>query len=818
MVKVLLSGDVGGNWDALHARVEKLHTSAHGPFDVVLCAGFSDVSANAIRAWPLPVYVLGGLGDQPKNTSTNLHVVSENSVHTISGLHVAFLADPEAVQSFRSALTAQPVDLLITTDYPQGYKLHNLPKSQCTLRDGSIGNEAYLAIPKGPIVPDHALIVPIQHTASMTTISAAARAEVNQFKAALTAYVYMEAFHNEGTKYKVDFTPLPDGAEIEASEYLLVECPSPPTRLLHTVHGKHYMQFGRDAVAALLNMPRRGNWKRTTSLSSILVSVFAVCLLCQAVLFRNIFSAVADLQHDDDHRAHLRSVAAAATWSDLVEAGIDNSTSHSTRASSQNTTEPTGPSGSASKSIDALLPFNSNASVSLASVVEPTTTSNYAPLSSAAASPSSSLHPWTVADVSFDRVMDADTRGVFVSKFASAPRGIVMCMHTRMVPMGVSLIQELRALGNIDPVQVFYCLPNELSSTDVTLLTGLGNVEVVDLCSVLVTSRVFADHGVASRFQNFWLKPLALVFSPFPNVLLVDVDTIFLHDPALLWTSSPVVDTGTLFFHDRVLDFSQFLNQDVGPDDGQTFIQVFFDTFPYAAVNLTRPAAISDTMRRSMVWNKHTAHEQDSSVVLIDKTRAGPHVLETLWYLVTVKRFQDQITFSWGDKEAFWLAFELAGIPYAFSPWNCGVVSLPDDAALHPTTLCGSLAQYWPDLNKNDVFFVNGNAVVNVYRLGDGRHTDWAARAASLVAAIPKLVTPRHTRHPTSQNRQGLDQTCLLGEGATDIPPAFQDIAERRIRRGQAIEDRAAKNDSMWVNTVHDLGQLHTLKLVRQRC
>ncbi|KAF0730393.1 hypothetical protein AaE_009313 [Aphanomyces astaci] len=392
--------------------------------------------------------------------------------------------------------------------------------------------------------------------------------------------------------------------------------------------------------------------------------------------------------------------------------------------------------------------------------------------------------------------MKADTRGVFVSKFASAPRGIVMCMHTRMVPMGVSLIQELRALGNIDPVQVFYCLPNELSSTDVTLLTGLGNVEVVDLCSVLVTSRVFADHGVASRFQNFWLKPLALVFSPFPNVLLVDVDAIFLHDPALLWTSPPVVDTGTLFFHDRVLDFSQFLNQDVGPDDGQTFIQVFFDTFPYAAVNLTRPAAISDTMRRSMVWNKHTAHEQDSSVVLIDKIRAGPHVLETLWYLVTVKRFQDQITFSWynkiqppGDKEAFWLAFELAGIPYAFSPWNCGVVSLPDDAALHPTTLCGSLAQYWPDLNKNDMFFVNGNAVVNVYRLGDGRHTDWAARATSLVAAIPKLVTPRHTRHPTSQNRQGLDQTCLLNEGATDIAPAFQDIAERRIRRGQAVAE-----------------------------
>ncbi|RHY84040.1 hypothetical protein DYB26_015022 [Aphanomyces astaci] len=157
MVKVLLSGDVGGNWDALHARVEKLHTSAHGPFDVVLCAGFSDVSANAIRAWPLPVYVLGGLGDQPKNTSTNLHVVSENSVHTISGLHVAFLADPEAVQSFRSALTAQPVDLLITTDYPQGFdQLVSVEQIPSSLQR-SIAEAVEMAVPRYHIAATHGL-------------------------------------------------------------------------------------------------------------------------------------------------------------------------------------------------------------------------------------------------------------------------------------------------------------------------------------------------------------------------------------------------------------------------------------------------------------------------------------------------------------------------------------------------------------------------------------------------------------------------------------------------------------------------------------
>ncbi|ETW09345.1 hypothetical protein H310_01717 [Aphanomyces invadans] len=464
MVKVLLSGDVGSHWDALHARVEKLHASTHGPFDVVLCAGFSDLSVSSIPAWPLPVYVLGTItdtDDQPKWTSTNLHVVSENSVVMISGLHVAFLADPSAVHSFRSALTAQPIDILISTDYPQGFErlvsleqvppplqhvglqsvaeaaeiavpryhiaathglfyqrlpyvtshgatrhvtrfiglgqvgaspdkdkkwmhalnldvlapgsavdipagttqspygatkrpLQNNIAFQPRKRSGlsaekahelmqqsgqhatkhsfydhtqharlpnrqecwfclstptvemhlivSIGNEAYLAIPKGPIVPDHALIVPIQHTASMLSISAAARAEVNQFKAALKAFYasqgkamivldrnvttmgaahghlqvipvpaalapsVVDAFHEEGKKYNVNFSHLADEAEIEEPEYLLVECPgadetASPQRLLHAVKGKHYMQFGRDAVAALLKVPRRGNWK-----------------------------------------------------------------------------------------------------------------------------------------------------------------------------------------------------------------------------------------------------------------------------------------------------------------------------------------------------------------------------------------------------------------------------------------------------------------------------------------------------------------------------------------------------------------------------
>ncbi|CAK4069504.1 unnamed protein product [Aphanomyces euteiches] len=460
MGKVLLSGDVGSEWATLHARIEKLHGSAHGPFDFVLCAGRCDVESNSISSWPLPVYVLADHEDN--HTSTNLHVVSTNTVQDVCGLSIAFLADSNAVESFRNTVDKQLIDILVTQDYPQGFDhliaseqvpssiqrkglktvaeaaqaalpryhiagthglfyqrlpyvtnqgnnrrltrfiglgqvglstdkdkkwMHALnldivkpdaasvdippgttqnpyesskrqleeashqarkrphtglsaEKAQQLMQQSgnkprhsfydsqqhaflpnrqecwfclstptvethlivSIGNEAYLAIPKGAIVPDHALIIPIQHTASMQNIGAAAWKEVNQFKAALkkfyaaqgkamivmdrnvstlgAAHCHLQivpvpesilpsvagVFYDEGTKHNVDFRELDPDEDVADAEYLLVEFPDEENkdnqrRLLHTVKGKHYMQFGRDVAATLLNAPRRGNWK-----------------------------------------------------------------------------------------------------------------------------------------------------------------------------------------------------------------------------------------------------------------------------------------------------------------------------------------------------------------------------------------------------------------------------------------------------------------------------------------------------------------------------------------------------------------------------
>ncbi|CAH0478636.1 unnamed protein product [Peronospora belbahrii] len=151
----------------------------------------------------------------------------------------------------------------------------------------SIGQEAYLAMPKGAICGDHLLIVPIAHEA----IHASAKQRclgathchlqvVGVPKAkALTA---RSIFETEGEKYNVKFHELMRSdaekansvastgpleilrEQTEGRPFLYAEVPDGEggvTQLLHHVEGKHYVQFGRHAASCVLEMPRRANWK-----------------------------------------------------------------------------------------------------------------------------------------------------------------------------------------------------------------------------------------------------------------------------------------------------------------------------------------------------------------------------------------------------------------------------------------------------------------------------------------------------------------------------------------------------------------------------
>ncbi|EEY61724.1 uncharacterized protein PITG_22422 [Phytophthora infestans T30-4] len=83
-------------------------------------------------------------------------------------------------------------------------------------------------------------------------------------------------------------------------------------------------------------------------------------------------------------------------------------------------------------------------------------------------------------------------------------------MNDEVLAMGLSLIRELRCLGNEELVQVYHCGQDELSTKSKAILFSSDNrIELVDVCSDLVEKQVITQE-MANESKNWWIKPLAI--------------------------------------------------------------------------------------------------------------------------------------------------------------------------------------------------------------------------------------------------------------------------------------------------------------------
>lgn len=394
---------------------------------------------------------------------------------------------------------------------------------------------------------------------------------------------------------------------------------------------------------------------------------------------------------------------------------------------------------------------------------------------------------------------DSDTATESISTLpvvSEGKRGIILCLHNGIAALGASLIRDLRCMGNNEKIQIYHCLPTEMSDKSRQLLTsGVRDIEIVDVCTEYVKQGKLTSR-VATSFRSYWIKPLALIHTNLEEVILLDADAIAMQDPAAVRALPGYVATGTTFFYDRVIGDHIFFNKDVRGKRGTHMLVEWVKSFDYKAFGLSGPEP-SAHLLSSAAYKHLTCHEMDSSMVLVDKRRAGK-ALDVLWTLITGKR-----DFSWGDKESFWLAFEFAHVPYFFSPWSVSVVSSSpnNDMELHPETLCGSIVHYVPDENADpDVLYVNGKALLLQSPLGPRQ----SARTSPnlFYDAHPTHMTPRHRRAalvngtitrsgsqtpPTSGVFRGtppkrkFPSECLVGLGSTPLPDLFHSrLLQRR--------------------------------------
>ncbi|CEG44097.1 hypothetical protein PPTG_11066 [Plasmopara halstedii] len=365
----------------------------------------------------------------------------------------------------------------------------------------------------------------------------------------------------------------------------------------------------------------------------------------------------------------------------------------------------------------------------------------------------------------------------------SEPRdkGIIMCMNDESVPMGLSLVRELRCLGNQELIQVYHCFRDEISNSSISLLLEVDeNLEIVDACSDLVQRGLLTENK-ARHFRSWWIKPLAMYHTHIKEVLLLDVDDIFMRDPAVLRTTEGYERTGTTFFYDRVLSSNEFFNQDI---NGTQYLQHLLNTFDYEHYGL--PPGLSPSPHldpnTSFVWTRQTSHEQDSSLVAIDKSRAG-QAINVMFYLITEQRFIRE--FSYGDKETFWISFELAKQEYFFSPWGVGDISSSTnrDMEKHNDSLCGSIVQYMPVQDSVAEFlYVNGKALLNPFPVPIEKLGEVSRNV--LFNINPTHLTPRQKRRPNGSSKTEYTGTyameCLIGFGAEPLPSKFAYILMRR--------------------------------------
>ncbi|KAL3663919.1 hypothetical protein V7S43_010808 [Phytophthora oleae] len=346
--------------------------------------------------------------------------------------------------------------------------------------------------------------------------------------------------------------------------------------------------------------------------------------------------------------------------------------------------------------------------------------------------------------------------------------------------MGLSLVRELRCLGNRDLIQVYHCLPQELSAKSRALLLETDSrLEIVDVCSDLVERGVMTM-DLAGHFRSWWIKPLALYHSDAIEVILLDADSLFTRDPAVLRTTEGYNRTGTTFFYDRVIEGKEFFNQETKKN--QSYLDNMLHTFNYTNIGVSSGYNPTSHRKQSFAFRGETHHEQDSSAVVVDKSRAG-QAMSALWWLITQERFKN--SFSYGDKESFWLAFELAKQEYFFSPWGVSVIdsSTNRDLEDHNDSLCGSIAHYMPiDSDTPELLYVNGKALLDPFPEGPTSHHTCTTNV--LYNVNPTHISPRMKRTQNGETKHdfkgGWPSECLRGFGATPLPETF---APQLLRR-----------------------------------
>ncbi|KAJ3297891.1 hypothetical protein HDU79_001648 [Rhizoclosmatium sp. JEL0117] len=306
---------------------------------------------------------------------------------------------------------------------------------------------------------------------------------------------------------------------------------------------------------------------------------------------------------------------------------------------------------------------------------------------------SKTLYPWM--SPTFKSIKDIQTHFQTIPK-GKPQEGIIFTTGKWHFELTVHAIMTLRKVLNCSlPIEVHYGGPSDLTPQMIKAFNALPNTVAIDTVTNYFTSET-------KKFGGWSLKPFALLASSFASVIFIDADALFFQDPHTLLHSATFAKHGQVFFHDRSL----FRNDPV-----EWFRGINPHHTHYAS-----------TLR---YMNGLSWHEMESGVVVVDKRVTGNlHALMAVCNMNS-KVERDEVTYKkmHGDKETYWISWDLLRVPYSFVPTYGGTVGYKNSTT---GAICGGL--FHTDEHQRPLWW-NGGVIANKHHNKDGQFMtfDYAA-------------------------------------------------------------------------------------------
>lgn len=229
--------------------------------------------------------------------------------------------------------------------------------------------------------------------------------------------------------------------------------------------------------------------------------------------------------------------------------------------------------------------------------------------------------------------------------------GIVICAGDEIARETAHLISFLRDVHKSKlPIDIAYVGDDDLTPSFRSYLLGLGdNIGFIDLTTV------FDDRLV--HLKSYATKPFALLASRYQHTILMDADAVPFSRPDRLFKDYGALrDNGALFFHDRSMATDNLIRQ------GWLAAQL-------EAAGLQPSAHLT---HNSLFGRRWIAEEADSAMIFIDKSRPRVYMAMLFACWMNIKEVREAVTWDlfFGEKESYWLATELTGVPYSFEAWS----------------------------------------------------------------------------------------------------------------------------------------------------